>query len=207
MRTKNIYPTQLVIKRQTKKPQGDSNAEAFLKATRRIATLYIYQAGNREISVNVSTPVKIGNGEPFYPNSITLNIFAISDLKAGKSFEIHFPPISNHPPVTEFNPGAFASLPPGVTDVDIVTKEWNTVVENNRYTFSKYKISETVRTDVLPVYIIEALTNMQSWRIWNTNDVLTFENNQSTRILTIKAGPNFPTGTVNAPLTIITDTR
>lgn len=207
MRTKNIYPTQLVIKRQTKKPQGDSNVEALFKATSRIATLYLYQAGGREISVHVSKPVKIGNREPVYPNSIILNVYAISDLKEGKSFEIPFPPSPNNTPFTVFNLGPFTSLPSVVTDVDIVTKEWNTVVKNNRYTFSKYKTAETVRIDVMPVNLVDALFNMQTWPGWDTNDVLTFENNTSAGILTIKAGPNFPTGRVNAPLTIITDNR
>lgn len=199
MRTKNIYPTQLVIKRQTKKPQGDSDIEAFLHATGRIATLYLTHG----ISVHVSTPVKIGNRDPVYPNSITLDIRAISDLKAGKSFDI--PQSSNFSHLIEFNPAAFASIPPVVTDVDIVTKEWNTVVENNRYTFSKYKTVETVRTGVLPADMVEALSHMQMWRTWDTNDVLTFE--KKTSAITIKAGPNFPTGKVNAPLTIITDNR
>lgn len=199
MRTKNIYPTQLVIKRQTKKPQGDSDIEAFLHATGRIATLYLTHG----ISVHVSTPVKIGNRDPVFPGSIILDIRAISDLKAGKSFDI--PQSSNFSHLIEFNPAAFASIPPVVTDVDIVTKEWNTVVENNRYTFSKYKTVETVRTGVLPADMVEALSHMQMWRTWDTNDVLTFE--KKTSAITIKAGPNFPTGKVNAPLTIITDNR
>lgn len=204
MRTKNIYPTQIFIKRTTKKDQADSDVESFLKSMRSIANVNLSLGGGREILVGVSTPVRIGNGEPFYPNSIILNISAILDLRGGKSFEVNLVPDFYYPH-TEFNIGSFAAFNEVITDVDVVTREWNTVVdERNRYTFSKYKISETVRDGVFPSALVEALLYMQSWYQWNTNDVLSMT--ISNRIVTIKAGPNFPTGTVNAPLTIITDT-
>lgn len=203
MRTKNIYPTQIFIKRTTKKAQADSDVEAFLKSMRHIANVNLSLGGGREILVGVSTPVRIGNGGPFYPNSIILNISAISYLRGGKSFEVNIVP-DFHYPHTEFNIGSFAAFNEVITDVDVVTREWNTVVdERNRYTFSKYKISETVRDGVFPSALVESLLNMQSWYQWNTNDVLSMT--ISNRIVTIKAGTNFPTGTVNAPLTIITD--
>lgn len=203
MRTKNIYPTQIVIKRTTKKAKDDSDVEAFLKSMRHIANVNLSLGGGREILVGVSTPVRIGNGDPFYPNSIILNISAILYLRGGKSFEVNIVPDFYYPH-TEFNIGSFASFNEVITDVDVVTREWNTVVdEHNSYTFSKYKISETVRDGVFPSTLVESLLYMQSWYQWNTNDVLSMT--ISNRIVTIKAGPNFPTGTVNGPLTIITD--